>query len=641
VLLMLASCTGHIEAPSNDPSPVPTAGATSTDTGTPSGTPPSVPTAPAAPTTPPIPALPPQPTPPTAATTPAPTPHELLPPLFAEPAVRAERAVPIVGGTLLVTTDGTTAVAADPDRDRIFLVDLASRSVRSVATEPGDEPGRVVEGPAGTIYVVARRAGAVLAVDLQAASVRQRTSVCAAPRGLAYDGARMRVHVACRSGLLVSIDVASGNVAEQVELEADLRDVIVSGDTRIVTRFRSAELLELDSGGSLRTRLIPPTISGSKAAVLFRAIAQPNGTILLAHQLEGEAPLGTGFGAYYGGSCFGGGVVQQAVSVLPAALSQDPAVTRALPGLAGPTDFAISQDGTRIALIASGNSWLVKEEQPTLFVSALLPSGEPEADFSNSPCNGQGAPQARYLAGEPVAVAFDAAGRYVVQSREPAMLELEGDIFINLSDESHFDSGFASFYLNTGGNISCASCHPEGGDDGHTWAFASVGYRRSQSLAGGVSASAPFHWSGDLANFENLFTEVMLGRMALPVVPPSEHVAALADWLDTIPAEAPADGLDAARVERGRLLFEGEKVACAHCHSGPNFTDGLLHNVGSGGDFITPSLRGVALRTPLMHDGCAKTLHARFGACGGTQHGDVSELSATELDDLVTFLRSL
>jgi hypothetical protein len=331
--------------------------------------------------------------------------------------------------------------------------------------------------------------------------------------------------------------------------------------------------------------------------------------------------------------------VQQAVSVFGAPGATAPA-SFVLPGLAGPTDLAVSRDGKRVAVVASGNSWLVTQEQPTLFVGDLEPDGTPEPGFLSSPCTNQ-AQQARYLAGEPVAVAFDAAGRYLVQSREPALLALEGDRFVSLSQDSRFDTGFASFYLNTGGNISCASCHPEGGDDGHTWVFSGVGYRRTQSLAGGISQKAPFHWSGDLATFEQFFQEVMLGRMALPIVPPSEHVRALATWLDTLPHDLPSDDLDAAAVERGRLLFHDELRACSKCHSGETLSDGRLHDVGTGGSFVTPSLRGVSVRAPLLHDGCAATLAERFGPCGGTAHGDVSALAESELGDLIEYMKSL
>src|SRR5690348_11882167 len=36
---------------------------------------------------------------------------------------------PISGGTLVVLKDGRTAVAADPDRDRVWIVDLQRRAV--------------------------------------------------------------------------------------------------------------------------------------------------------------------------------------------------------------------------------------------------------------------------------------------------------------------------------------------------------------------------------------------------------------------------------------------------------------------------------------------------------------------------------
>ena len=53
----------------------------------------------------------------------------------------ASRAYPISGGTLTVTRDGKTAVAADPDRGRVFLADLATKSVRSVVLDENDEAG--------------------------------------------------------------------------------------------------------------------------------------------------------------------------------------------------------------------------------------------------------------------------------------------------------------------------------------------------------------------------------------------------------------------------------------------------------------------------------------------------------------------
>ena len=65
-------------------------------------------------------------------------------------------------------------------------------------------------------------------------------------------------------------------------------------------------------------------------------------------------------------------------------------------------------------------------------------------------------------------------------------------------------------------------------------------------------------------------------------------------------------------------------------------------DVGTGGKLQVPSLRGVSLRAPYMHDGCAPTLHDRFGACGGgDKHGVTSGLSPSQIDDLVAYLTTL
>jgi len=106
-------------------------------------------------------------------------------PLFDGNVTRASKAYAIGGGTLFVTRDGTTAVAADPDRARIFLANLGTHSVRSVVTLADDEVGRGVEGKPGQVYVIARRGGAVLHIDVASATLVERLSVCNAPRGIA------------------------------------------------------------------------------------------------------------------------------------------------------------------------------------------------------------------------------------------------------------------------------------------------------------------------------------------------------------------------------------------------------------------------------------------------------------------------
>jgi hypothetical protein len=64
---------------------------------------------------------------------------------------------PISGGTLWVTHDGNTTVAADPDRDLVYIVDVASLKVPfAIEFQSGDEPGRIAEDGAGRVHVALR-----------------------------------------------------------------------------------------------------------------------------------------------------------------------------------------------------------------------------------------------------------------------------------------------------------------------------------------------------------------------------------------------------------------------------------------------------------------------------------------------------
>jgi hypothetical protein len=71
---------------------------------------------------------------------------------------------PITGGTLLITRDGATVVAADPDRDRVSIVQLGFGSTTrgpTVALNPGDEPGRLVDDNNHRVHVARPPGGAV------------------------------------------------------------------------------------------------------------------------------------------------------------------------------------------------------------------------------------------------------------------------------------------------------------------------------------------------------------------------------------------------------------------------------------------------------------------------------------------------
>ena len=141
---------------------------------------------------------------------------------------------------------------------RLYVVDLNAGRVLTVALQPGDEPGRLVQDASSRVHVVLRRGGAVVAIDPATGTVKSRRAVCAAPRGIAYEGGTDRLHVACASGELVSLPAGGGAATRTLKLERDLRDVVVRPDgALLVSTFRKAEVLVLGADGKLSARLVP------------------------------------------------------------------------------------------------------------------------------------------------------------------------------------------------------------------------------------------------------------------------------------------------------------------------------------------------------------------------------------------------
>ncbi|HVZ72122.1 MAG TPA: cytochrome-c peroxidase [Polyangia bacterium] len=266
------------------------------------------------------------------------------------------------GGTMKVLKDGHTVVAADPDRDQIYVVDLTKRQVTAtIPLTKGDEPGRVVTDAAGRAHVALRHGGALVTIDPVAGAVTARREVCAAPRGLAYDAAHDLVHVACADGELVSLPSAGGDATRRLQLDRDLRDVVVDGPRLQVTRFRSAELLTVADDGTVSDRVAPPpffslNVRGGALytpSVAWRALSMPTGGVAILHQRglnEEVQPIAGGYGGF--SPC--DAIVQTAVTVV--APGQSPQTGPAMAGLVLSVDMDISADGQKVAMISAGNA---------------------------------------------------------------------------------------------------------------------------------------------------------------------------------------------------------------------------------------------------------------------------------------------
>jgi len=533
---------------------------------------------------------------------------------------------PITGGTLAVTDDGALALAAEPDRDTVWLVSLrgALEVVGQVRLRPGDQPTRIALDSTGLAHVTLRGAAAVASFDPRHPERALRRSVCPAPTGIAVDEATL--HVACAGGELVTLRPGAGSTTRR--LRGDLRDVGVDAAGLWVSRFRSAELVRVSDLGAV-SRAVPERLGPVadrdrltfSARVAWRTIPDAERGHWMLHQWHLADPMPVADleaqRRYYGD-----GVVKVGLTRFADGQAEPGHVFDALSMAVD----AVALDPDRIAVAAAG-----RRE-----VAVLYPATGRHNGFPSSVHGG----------GTPVAVAHHPDVGIVVQYRDPARLGIFedreptelGERSVALGAATEPDPGHELFHESTVRGVACASCHPEGADDGHVWRLGEMA-RRTQTLTGGVSDTAPFHWAGDVESFDHLMSVVFVERMG-GEAPSDTQVRALEAWIDSIEDPTPPGVPDLAAARRGRALFADPVVGCADCHRGARGTDGRSHDVGTGGAFQTPPLVGLAQRAPLFHDGCADSIEERFTQCHTPGHGRVEHLDARAVADLVAYLRA-
>lgn len=201
---------------------------------------------------------------------------------------------------------------------------------------------------------------------------------------------------------------------------------------------------------------------------------------------------------------------------------------------------------------------------------------------------------------------------------------------------------------------SCHTCHYDGGtnavamdtlNDHSSFTFKTV------LPLYNVAATGPWTWHGWQADLQAAMKKSMTSTMLGPN-PSDADVKALVAYLKTLrpppnPFRQP-DGSLSESAKRGKRVFESTETNCTSCHSGPLFTDGEVHDVGTGKSsdrlqgFNTPSLIGVFRKVELLHDGRAKSLHDLL-----TDHhapekvAGEKPLSGREVVDLIEYLKTL
>ena len=173
--------------------------------------------------------------------------------------------------------------------------------------------------------------------------------------------------------------------------------------------------------------------------------------------------------------------------------------------------------------------------------------------------------------------------------------------------------------------LSCASCHFDGQSDGRVWSGFSGDSRNTPLLFGDTSATIDM----------NQHLRTLQAGEGFPA--DSLDMDMLLTYLQSIDTPLAPTPFDESLIAQGEVLFT--ELGCDSCHSSTGLTDGLAHDVGTGGVFNTPSLNWLWLSAPYFHDGTAETLYDVFVMPG--THQIITLTSPENTDALIAYLFNL
>ncbi len=553
--------------------------------------------------------------------------------------------------------------------DGLGVVFVADRSAdRVVRLSPGDgagaglavagelaitEPhGLALTADGATLLVTSVADHQLVAVDTAKWAVRWRVELTSEPRGVAVtrDGSQAIVGF-LTTGALAVVDLASaGKRVRWHSLNPrDTIDVIVEEDPRADMEAARAEISEA------RSRYQVPASTGKRYARVFPTIAIVGGDRVVApHQISTpqlvRKPDATQNDSY-GGLAQAEPIEQhmamirrpgapQAESLLarlelhqPRALAYD---------LASDTLFIGGYGDDAVVAIAE-----VSQQAPYMRWRGVVSGGPGEA------CGIDGL----VLAGEQVwvhcALTRRLAAIAVAKTRKadstvkwtmgPPLAVDTRDRLVARGAELFRRGGDPQ--LSGGGIMACASCHPEGRDDGLTWRLG-PSILQTPMLAGRVQGTGPFKWDGQDRDLRASVKHTIdrLGGSSERLT--GREVEALVAFIEALPRPRARGDLDAAALTRGRALFTSEVLACDDCHAGASLVDGVQHPLkGSLAQVDTPSLIGLGHSAPYYHDGSADSLTAVLGDRGSVHDmvdpAALKALSPTQTSDLIAYLASL
>jgi len=540
------------------------------------------------------------------------------------------------------------ALVIDADSGNLFRTDRAGKRVAQLPI--GNNAGLLAYDPAGKLAYVADRAGSRIAVVGvgEALTVKRVIKTPVEPFGIALSPDRKTVMVTTIADrALVAYDSETGKERWRTALGREPRGLAVSPDgTRALVAYLATgtvdeiDLVETHSADHVALAT-DSNVGNTATATTSFARGAFAVTFMGEHEavvpFQRETPVQIANGSENTGS-YGGGFEPPITHQL-AFLGLDHGRTRQVTATIGQHQpRALAWDSAHDALYVAGLG--------TDSILQIKNASQVSIAF--------GTTQQLQSCG-PDGLAVDADGSVLVWcafSRRVDRLEVgkENKVAAGatlapsaMTDKQH--DGYVLFHtaqrqVSQNGALACASCHPDGRDDGLSWR---IEKRELQTplLAGRVVGTHPYKWDGGDPTLRDSLTSTMkrLGGTGLA----KDQTDALAAYLESLPAPR-TPTLDGTAVARGKQLFDSAELGCASCHEGKAYTDQSKHKLGSKTlpEADTPSLIGLAASAPYYHDGSAVTLEAVIRDRGSI-HGmaDTTKLSDAQAADLTAYLQSL
>lgn len=552
------------------------------------------------------------------------------------------------GGRLALArlSERRLGVLADPDERRVQLLDLDAGRVIASTPFPG-RPEAVLVAKSGSIWAIDRDSDLAIELGLALNQVlveRRRIVTAPEPVGLGISPDGRVLFVASRGdAVLERISLASPAIRSRTPSGIEPRGVTVLDDgtpvvghasTRLTSKgppfipmpkmfARTVRLNKKLSGPMsdaehasfafdpqrevLDSQEFAPVSDGERAFVAFDRIERID-----PHRPGNDETSRDEFG--YGGPIAVEPKMHGAVALLG---PERELHTQSLPFCSLPRSAAYDRERKLLFVACAGTDRVATiRYEPKR--SEISESGEiiverPSEDFERSVQVPDG----------PFAVALDEYGDAWVWSEfARAISVVHGETSREVltiprsTPDDDVANGRALFHDAGNSDISragfaCATCHPDGADDGQVWLVkdevkAADALRQTPTLAGRVTFTDRFGWHGEDSTLDAHLVRTVK-RLVGGGMGSAERLQ-LTAYLRSLGGMRRTHRGSPSLEARGRQLFESEALGCGSCHTDGGRHGGTMGVIREGGPLRSPSLLSVATTGPYLHDGSLETL---------------------------------